>query len=99
MNTAHKKASFYMIQTQIDKWDPIDMFPHAPADEYENEVALLKEFIRANKVTRDTLAEEIHRVFTNQFGKEVFKCNKAECNAVAEKIIEQLATQNIQIVR
>lgn len=81
-----------MIKTIINEWDPIDLFPYAPEDEYEEEIRLLDDFIRVNDPNTEMLTNEIHRVFQKRFGADVFKLNKSECNDIAEKILKHLAT-------
>jgi hypothetical protein len=34
------------IKEVINKWDPIELFPHAPKNEYDKESAAIYEFIK-----------------------------------------------------
>ena len=81
-----------MISNIINKWDPIDLFPYAPSDEYEEEIKLLEDFIKNNRVTESALAEEIYRVFLKRFGDDVFKKDINECSLIAVKIIMGLTS-------
>ncbi len=80
-----------MIKLIINEWDPIDLFPYAPEDEYEEEIRLLEEFIKINNINTETLANKIHEVFLKRFGANIFKSNKLECIGIAEKIIKHLS--------
>lgn len=80
-----------MIKDIINEWDPIDLFPYAPADEYEEEIYLLEDFVKSEEVSNELLANEIHKIFEKRFGADVFKRNKAECSEVAKRILKQLS--------
>lgn len=78
-----------MIKDIINEWDPIDLFPYAPTDEYENEVHLLEDFVKSKEMSEEILGNEIHKIFEKRFGADVFKQNKSECSKVANRILEE----------
>lgn len=78
-----------MIKDIINEWDPIDLFPYAPADEYENEVHLLEDFVKSKEMSEEILGNEIYKIFEKRFGSDVFKRNKFECSKVANRILEE----------
>jgi len=81
-----------MISDIINKWDPIGLFPYAPSDEYEEEIKLLEDFIKNNRVTESDLAEKIYRIFVKRFGDDVFKKEINECSLIAVEIIKGLTS-------
>jgi hypothetical protein len=77
-----------IVKTIIDEWDPIDLFPLAPNDEYQNEIKEIVDFIYKNENTSPLdLAKEINRVFTTRFGADVYEKDVNECLLVAQKIL------------
>jgi hypothetical protein len=82
-----------MICDTINEWDPIDLFPYAPSDEYEEEIELLEDFLqRHTNASVDVLAEEIYKIFVQRFGNDVFNKNMAECRLIATKILKNLTS-------
>lgn len=77
------------VKQVINKWDPIDLFPMAPEDEYIKEIEIIENIIRKNKqISQEELAFEIHRIFSNRFGSDVFTRKNDECVKIACKILE-----------
>lgn len=70
----------------INKWDPVDLFPMAPEDEYKQEISDLVDICEENvEISEIELSKVIKMIFENRFGKEViFKKNELE---IAKKII------------
>ena len=49
----------------INEWDPIDLFPMAPRDEYVKEIERIKCIIsNKSSISTNELAMEIHNLFT-----------------------------------
>jgi len=79
-----------MIANVINEWDPIDLFPYAPSDEYEEEIKLLRDFLSVrNEVSEIELTDEIQRIFIKRFGEDVFTKDKSECATVARRILTE----------
>jgi hypothetical protein len=77
------------ITKTINEWDPINLFPMAPADEYTREIDSIDKIIHDNtKISVDNLAIEIHQLFTKRFGRDVYLREEKECLKVAAKILE-----------
>ena len=70
----------------IDRWDPIDLLPYAPEDEYHSEIEEVEELLR---VTRDceVIADGIFTIFLNAFGEDVFTKTKQDCIEIANRIL------------
>lgn len=79
-----------MINDIINNWNPIDLFPYAPSDEYDGEIKILESCIKNSSVIQSDLAIEIHRVFAKSFGDDVFKKGLEECNRIAGDILREL---------
>jgi hypothetical protein len=72
----------------INEWDPLNLMAHAPADEYELEVKMIKQLL--NEVREELeLAKGIRSIFLQTSGNEFFKKDLEECLAVARKILEE----------
>ncbi|MGX7047945.1 hypothetical protein RU86_GL000619 [Lactococcus piscium] len=74
------------LEKIINKWDPVDLFPMAPKDEYKQEISDLVDICEENtEISETELSKVIKMIFENRFGKEViFKKNELE---IAKKII------------
>ncbi|MBP2097701.1 DUF1871 family protein [Enterococcus rivorum] len=77
------------IEKIINDWDPIDLFPMAPRDEYSQEINKIVSILELNKnIDFRELALNIKTIFENSFGEEMlFKNNEDE---VAKKILESI---------
>ena len=79
------------ISDIINDWDPIDLFPLAPSDEYSREIEMIKKiFSIIPNITPEKLGTEIHNIFVRRFGEDVFTRNLSESNSIALKIINSL---------
>ena len=78
-----------IIADIINKWDPIDLFPFAPQDEYKCEINSIISLVSGTIVT-DEIATGIHTIFTKSFGEDVFKKSISDCTKVAQSIAEHL---------
>lgn len=77
------------IKNIVDEWDPIDLLPFAPADEYDSETEKIYNTIKNNaNVEHQHLSEIIYNVFNEAFGKDVFLKTIEECKIVANKILQ-----------
>lgn len=70
----------------INEWDPVDLFPMAPKDEYKKEISDIVDICEKNvSISEMELSTLIKMIFENSFGKElIFKSNELE---IAKKII------------
>lgn len=77
------------IKKVIDDWDPIDLLPYAPNDEYSLEIAEIENLLSSCDNAAE-LSSGIHKVFLKSFGCEVFKCSEYECYKIAEKLLSAI---------
>ncbi|EUJ50998.1 DUF1871 family protein [Listeria rocourtiae] len=47
----------------IDEWDPIEVLPFAPSDEYESEINQIVRFLSGHEATDFELANKIKKNF------------------------------------
>jgi len=82
------KIPLFIIDEEIKNWDPINLFPHAPDDEYESEI---KQVFICSKgdMSSEKLAEDILNVFAKSFGQDVFKRSYNDCITLAKRILER----------
>jgi len=72
----------------INAWDPIELFPMAPEDEYIYEVKEICKYISSeSNVNVEGLAEKINDIFTERFGEDVYQKDIESCVELAEKIL------------
>lgn len=77
----------HLIQI-INEWDPIDVFPMAPKDEYTREIQQISRFIEGHKaITVEELTTAIRNIFTAAFGTDIFVYEEEDCQRVALKIL------------
>lgn len=76
----------------INDWDPIDLFPYSPKDEYEVEINLIVNLIEQLPDVQ-SLADGIKNIFTRRFGGDVFTKDIEECIQIANKIYEECSIQ------
>ena len=74
------------IETIINTWDPIELFPHSPPDEYSVEI---QKIALAKEQTDDAivLGNNIYQIFIDSFGREIFQKPLSECVTIAQEII------------
>lgn len=77
------------IKRILDEWDPIDLLNIAPNDECDCEITQVLEYITNNLIDCDTLAFQIHKIYSEAFGN-VFNKSVDECKVIAKTIIEEL---------
>jgi hypothetical protein len=70
----------------INEWDPIDLFPFSPRDEYEVEIELISELIEKS-IHLESLANNIYAIFIKRFGDDVFTRSYDECYTIAKEIL------------
>lgn len=83
---------FVIVKEIIDEWDPINLLPHAPDDEYESEI---KDIVNQLYTVESSegLAVVIHNVFVNWFGKDSLDSihyTIPKCRPVAQKIWDKI---------
>jgi hypothetical protein len=80
-----------IIMTIINDWDPIGLFPMAPADEYISEIEKIQQALKLNNyITIEQLAFDINNIFLKSFGNEVFTKSLDECKKIALEIINEV---------
>lgn len=85
------KIRMNLVKNIIDNWDPIDLFPGAPDDEYRTEIEAIEQLYRfTDNPTK--LSEGIYEVFVKSFGEDTFKKSKSECEQIAQMILSQKET-------
>ncbi len=78
-----------IVTEEINKYDPIGLFPHAPSDEYSLEIREILEFIYSNEpLNKQMLGEAIYNVFVKEFS-DVYKGTLDTCVLVASNIIDR----------
>ncbi len=78
------------IRFIINEWDPLEILPYAPDDEYDSEVIEIFEFLRKNKnVSVICLGNQIYAIFLRTLGEDVFNKSLKECVEVAQRILSQ----------
>lgn len=76
----------------INDWDPIEVFPMAPKDEYIVEIELIYNYIcSVDKLQSEQLAKKINMIFLKRFGKDIYSDDLNKCIVVADRIIKYYA--------
>lgn len=70
----------------INEWDPTNLMKHAPDDEYELEIGMIREMLDKTDNEYD-LAKGIQNIFLETCGKEFFKKSLEDCILIASKIL------------
>ena len=79
MKTLNKK-----ILNVINRWDPLELFPIAPEDEYCEEIKKIQKYIEnSNELSTEKLAVKINEIF----GEDDFSKSLEECRAVANQML------------
>lgn len=76
------------IEKIINEWDPISLFPLAPADEYHYEINLVRQAVSCC-LNANELGDELFRIFSNSFG-DLFVKTKQECFNIANELLMQI---------
>ena len=76
-----------IITEIINNWDPINLFPCAPEDEYEVEIQLILE-LSEQSTDRSYIAKGIKEIFIRMFGEDIFKNSYEECLKIADEILK-----------
>ncbi|MTH55012.1 DUF1871 family protein [Bacillus mangrovi] len=80
------KDTFTEIKKIVNEWDPMELLPSAPDDEYEYEIGRIVSLV--SKVDSiNSLADGISHIFTKAFSENF---TKEKCLPVARKIWEQI---------
>ncbi|EEO3715806.1 DUF1871 family protein [Listeria monocytogenes] len=74
------------VEKIINDWDPIELFPLAPKDEYSQEINKIISIVQENpNIDMNVLGKGIRKIFIDSFGETlIFKNNEDE---IAEKIL------------
>jgi len=86
------KTKFMIIKQVIDSWNPYELLPYAPNDEFDSEIRMITDGIRDTDNVMD-IAKIVSDVFTSQFGEECFCV--VNCFDVAKTIHKKLSEQFI----
>ena len=72
------------IRNIINNWDPVNLFPNAPDNEYQSEIGELYSFIsKHNNYSLHELGLKVEEVFIYSFGSDVFNKTLEQCEEVA----------------
>ena len=74
------------IKAVIDIWDPIELFPFCPSDEYSIEIDEIFFIATQKNATFEELGIILFNVFKKYFGSSFTK-SKSDCIRIAEKIM------------
>ena len=85
-----------IVKQIIDKWDPIDLLPFAPNDEYDSESKEIENYLLTNihNINADNFAKKIMDVFCKSFGNDIFEKNIDECREIAILIIDRYVNES-----
>ncbi|MBH5317208.1 DUF1871 family protein [Paenibacillus sp. GSMTC-2017] len=79
--------SYDKVEDVINKWDPINLFPLFPPDEYKKEIDFIANFTKKSNDTKE-IANYIYVIFTEHFGETVFDKDRDECLTIANSLLE-----------
>lgn len=71
----------------INRWDPTKVMSHAPDDEYELEIGMIKQLLEKTEDPRE-LANGIQNIFLETCGVEFFHKSFEECLEISKEIID-----------
>lgn len=78
------------VRNAINEWDPLELFPYAPKDEYSLEIKELVRFLEnTQNCSIDYLGNKIYELFLRTLGTDVFNQSVEDCLEVAKKILNQ----------
>ena len=73
----------------INDWDPINLFPGAPNDEYDPEIIEIEGLLKYSNEISD-ISVAIYSVFHKYFGN-IFIKSINDCDCIAKKILQELS--------
>lgn len=73
------------IKNIINEWDPIDLFPFAPEDEYNKEIEKIYDILTLD-ISLEALTIKIKQVFVDSFGEDMFFRDDESVSQIAEKL-------------
>lgn len=75
----------------INEWDPIELFPLAPKNEYYDETKKIFDFVvSAKNISVSVLAKKIDEIFVTAFGKDLYIINTQTSMNIADKILKAM---------
>ncbi|MDT2682809.1 MULTISPECIES: DUF1871 family protein [Enterococcus] len=74
------------VEKIINEWDPIDLFPLAPKDEYSQEIKKIVNILKdKSSINEEKLANTLKMIFVESFGEDMFfRDNESD---IAEKLL------------
>lgn len=61
------------VEKIINEWDPIDLFPLAPKDEYNQEIKKIVNVLKDKSLLNEgNLANTLKLIFVESFGEDLF---------------------------
>lgn len=80
---------FKIVKKAIDEFNPYDLLPESPDDEFDSESRKISESININR-TVEEIAEVISKVFSKAFDE---KFEVRDCMVTAEKIYKSIKSR------
>ncbi len=81
-----RKIMYDKVEKIINEWDPIDLFPLAPKDEYSQEIKKIVNILKdKSSINEEKLANTLKMIFVESFGEDMFfRDNESD---IAEKLL------------
>jgi hypothetical protein len=77
------------VTKAVNEFDPLDLLPYAPPDEYDSEIKEISSFLENNnECNLDILSYKIFDIFKKTLGDEIFDKSIEDCYQVARKILD-----------
>lgn len=68
-----RKIMYDKVEKIINEWDPIDLFPMAPKDEYSQEIKQVVNVLKKKEqLSVENLANALKIIFVESFGDDMF---------------------------
>ncbi|MGX7263397.1 DUF1871 family protein [Enterococcus crotali] len=68
-----RKIMYDKVEKIINEWDPIDLFPMAPKDEYSQEIKQVVNVLKKKeRLSAENLANTLKIIFVESFGDDMF---------------------------
>ncbi|GGC92573.1 DUF1871 family protein [Enterococcus wangshanyuanii] len=68
-----RKIMYDKVEKIINEWDPIDLFPMAPKDEYSQEIKQVVNVLKKKeRLSAENLANTLKLIFVESFGDDMF---------------------------